>query len=102
MATQKLEYEGIDLSQLATALDMWKAGKIDREISTVMKIPVVYVASLRKMLGIDANYKHVKTREKRQAAETLLKDGMAPSDIARILRVPLAVVRTWLPVEVKK
>jgi len=98
MTTPKLEYDGIDLSRIAAALDMWKDGKIDREISEALEgVPVVYVASLRKMIGIDANYKHVKTREKRKAAETLVKDGMGLPDIARILRVPLAVVKTWLP-----
>ena len=76
MSEVKLEYAGVDLSRLADALDMWKDGKIDREVAEKMDIPVVYVASIRKMLGITPNYKHAKSREKRHTAELMFKDGM--------------------------
>lgn len=97
--SEKLTYNGVDLSRLAQALDMWKDGKIDREVADVMEIPVVYVASIRKMLGISPNYKHAKSREKRHTAELMHKDGMEVADIARILRIPRKLAAGWIGVE---
>ena len=102
MSEVKLEYAGVDLSRLADALDMWKDGKIDREVAEKMDIPVVYVASIRKMLGITPNYKHAKSREKRHTAELMFKDGMEVGDIARILRVPKKLAAGWVGVELEE
>lgn len=102
MSEEKLEYNGIDLSRLAEALDMWKDGKIDREVAEAMDIPVVYVASIRKMLGISPNYKHAKSREKRHTAELMHKDGMDVADIARILRIPKKLAAGWVGVELEE
>lgn len=102
MSEEKLTYKDIDLSRLTKALDMWLDGKIDREVSEALEIPVVYVASIRKMIGIDANYKHVKTREKRHTAELMFKDGMKVEDIARILRIPADLAAKWVGTNVEE
>jgi len=100
--SEKLTYKDIDLSRLTLALDMWADGKIDREVAEALEIPVVYVASIRKMLGLDPNYKHAKSREKRHTAELMYKDGMAVADIARILRVTTKLAASWVGEEIKE
>lgn len=96
MGAKTLEYSGVDLSRVATAIDAWKDGMIDREVSELLKVPVVYVASFRKMLGINPNYKHISTRSQRQAADAMKKSGMSEEDIAKNLRQPVDRIKRWL------
>ena len=91
-----LEYGGVDLSRVAQALDAWKDGMVDHEVAEMLKIPVVYVASFRKMVGLKPNFKHVSTRSQRQAATAMQGAGMPEEDIAKNLRVPLARLKRWL------
>jgi len=91
-----LSYEGVDLTKIAEAIDCWKQGMVDREISEKMALPSVYVSSIRKMLGLKPNWKHVSTRARRKAAKAMSKDGVEVTDIAKLLKVPAAQARLWL------
>lgn len=91
-----LEYRGVDLSRLARAIECWQQGMVDREISEKMNLPMVYVSSIRKFLGLKANWKHVSTRARRKAAKAMHKDGVDVQDIAKMLKVHAALVKSWL------
>lgn len=95
----KLEYADVDLSRLAEAIDNWRQGMVDREISEKLQIPMVYVSSVRKFLGLKANWKHVSTRARRQAAQAMHEKGLSVEDIAKMLKVPASLVRAWLEPE---
>jgi hypothetical protein len=91
-----LEYKGVDLSRLARAIECWQQGMVDREISEEMALPMVYVSSIRKFLGLKANWKHVSTRARRKAAKAMVKDGVEVQDIAKMLKVHVGLVKSWL------
>lgn len=90
------EYGDIDFSRLKKAIDCWKQGMVDREVSEKLGMPMIYVSSIRKFLGLAANWKHVSTRIRRTAAKAMMKEGLAAAEIARVLKVHKSLVKTWL------
>lgn len=90
------DYADVDLSTLKKAVDCWKQGMVDREVSEELDIPMVYVSSMRKFLGLKANWKHTSTRARRIAAKAMQKEGMSVAEIARMLKVHASLVKTWL------
>lgn len=94
--TPVLEYKDVDLTTLAKAIDCWKQGMVDREVSEKLNLKMVYVTSVRKLLGLKANWKHVSTRARRKAAKAMQKDGLDVSEIAKLLKVHANLVKTWL------
>lgn len=94
--TPVLEYEGVDLTKLAQAIDCWKQGMVDREVAEKLDLKMVYVTSVRKLLDLKANWKHVSTRARRKAAKAMQKEGLEVHEIAKLLKVQANLVKTWL------
>ena len=92
-------YAGVDLSNLKKAIDCWKQGMVDREVSEELAIPMVYVSSIRKFLGLNANYKHVSTRSRRIAARAMQKEGLGAAEIAKMFKVHASLVSAWLEMD---
>jgi len=92
-------YDDIDFSVLRKAIDCWKQGMVDREVSEELGIPMVYISSMRKFLGLKPNWKHTSTRTRRVAAKAMQKENLPVSEIAKVLKVHASLVRTWLETE---
>jgi predicted transcriptional regulator len=91
-----LEYKDVDLTKLAKAIDCWEQGMIDREVATELGVPQCYVSGARKLVGIKANFKHISTRARREAAVAMAEKGMDVHEIARLLSKTPALIRTWV------
>lgn len=96
---QVLEYEGVNLTPLTKVIDLWKEGMVDHEVAEDIAMPVHYIAAVRKVLGLSANYRHVSTRSRRKAARAMAKEGQTAEEIASILKVRTEVVDKWLKAE---
>lgn len=94
-----LEYEGVDLTPLTKVIDCWQEGMVDHEVAEEIGLPVHYIAAVRKVLGLSANYRHVSTRSRRKAARAMAKEGQSAEEIASILKVRTEVVDKWLKAE---
>lgn len=99
LTAANFEYEDLDFSMLKRAIDCWKQGMVDREVSEELGIPMVYVSSMRKFLNLKANWKHTSTRARRIAAKAMQKEDMDVAEIAKILKVHASLVKTWLETE---
>lgn len=92
----KLEYGGVDLTPLAKVIDSWQEGMVDHEVAEDLKIPVHYIAAVRKVLGLAANYRHVSTRSRRKAARAMAEAGQTTAEISSILKVRAEIVEKWV------
>ena len=92
----KLEHGGVDLTPVAKVIDSWQEGMVDHEVAEDLKIPVHYVASVRNMLGLTANYRHVSTRSRRRAARAMAEAGQTIAEIASILQTRVEIVDKWV------
>lgn len=95
----KLEHDGVDLTPIVTVIDFWREGMVDHEIAEELRIPVHYVAAVRKVLKLSANYRHVSTRTRRKAARSMAEGGQSAEEIAAVLKVKVNIVQKWLNAE---
>jgi len=91
-----LEYNGVDLTNIAAIIDLWKDGQVDREIAVKTKIPRGYVTAVRHMLGLDPNRLHIDSPSRKQAVIELAKTGMEVEQVAKLLKVNIFNVRRWV------
>lgn len=92
----KLMYEEIDLAPIAKVIDSWKEGMVDHEVAEILKLPIHYIAAVRKVLGMVANYRHVSTRARRRAARAMANEGQSIAEIASILKIRAEIIEKWV------
>jgi hypothetical protein len=96
---QNLKHGDIDLTPITRVIDFWKEGMVDHEVAEELDLPVHYIAAVRKVLALSANYRHVSTRARRKAARSMAEGGQKAEEIASILKVKAEIVQKWLDAE---